>query len=68
MGDSDDIYSDVDSDGFVQDMRSYGVAQALPLEVSQSIFITQCPARLITGGNKYWCFQCTSECVYSVQS
>jgi hypothetical protein len=29
----DDIYSDVDSDGFVQDMRAYGIGQALPLDV-----------------------------------
>jgi transposase len=29
----DDIYSDIDSDGFVEDMRSFGVGQALPLEV-----------------------------------
>jgi hypothetical protein len=36
MDDSDDIYSDVDSDGFLQDMRSYGVAQALPLDVRTS--------------------------------
>lgn len=29
----DDIYSDVDSAGFVQDMREYGVGQALSFEV-----------------------------------
>lgn len=33
MEESEDIYSDVDSEDFVQDMRSYGVAQALPLDV-----------------------------------
>lgn len=31
--DADDIYSDVDSEGFVEDMRHYGVGQALPLDV-----------------------------------
>jgi hypothetical protein len=34
--DGDDIYSDVDSEGFVEDMRGYGVNQALPLEVCLS--------------------------------
>ena len=29
----DDIYSDVDSEEFVQDMRAYGVGQALALDV-----------------------------------
>lgn len=29
----DDYYSDVDSEGFVEDMRKYGVGQALPLDV-----------------------------------
>eukprot|EP00892_Ulva_mutabilis_P009062 jgi/Ulvmu1/6528/UM003_0161.1 len=28
----DDVYSDVDSEGFVEDMRHYGVGQALPLD------------------------------------
>lgn len=32
--DVDDIYSDVDSEGFIDDMRSFGVGQALPLDVS----------------------------------
>ena len=31
--DDQDVYSDVDSEGFVQDMRQYGVGQALSFEV-----------------------------------
>lgn len=32
--DDGSIYSDVDSEGFLEDMRNYGVGQALPLDVS----------------------------------
>lgn len=38
MVEAEDIYSDVDSEGFLEDMRSYGVAQALPLDVRPTAF------------------------------
>ena len=52
----DDIYSDCDSEGFVQDMRAFGVGQALPLDVrllaSPQLQQRYCSANL-QGGNEF---------------